>query len=703
MSKRPPFFLRLELENCATVITADIDLARYSLVSIVGVVDSDSRKSNGSGKSTLAEAILVAWFGEGKYDIFEYINELADECTIALTWQQEVGGVMTKYKVVRKAIRSKRTHKRELFINDSKTPFGGGKTETDKHIVRILGADKDTLLATNFFAQKKDDAFAAAKPSQRQEYLRTILDTSLWDEAQEYVNALLRTSREKEASLTSTIEALTKEAAAFNVDFKAALKEATDNLKKCDDALAQYEKDTAVLRKELGALDMAETALQSTTRLAQNIADQIGRQTSLKLANERDVASLRDSIARLAKKEAELKTLALTPVNTAGLEASRKRQHDLALEHGAATNELSRIKSDEIRIAKLGATCTGCNRPVDASYKEAQLSTLGIAKVRAESAVKTLEDSMRGIEADIVAIENTCRVNATIQRSIDTLTAEISGKADVEARLVAAQQAAAAVATELTRLHDEHAKITAELEQMPQADIPKRQRLNDQVSELERNMGQAKSVKSQYNEYIGSLKAQQQRVNGITKEIAAHQKEIVDLRAESAVYYTLADAYSKNGVQALIVDSALPTLQEGSNAILRSLGIHRSIELKSTRERLKGGTVETLDIVVHNHTTGKSRSYDTYSGGEATFLNLAMRKSLSDLLAQRSYRRLPFLVMDEVYAALDPDARQKALELLNMLSQEFAQILVTSHTDLASAFPDVLTAVKEGDTTTYIQ
>ena len=64
-------------------------------------------------------------------------------------------------------------------------------------------------------------------------------------------------------------------------------------------------------------------------------------------------------------------------------------------------------------------------------------------------------------------------------------------------------------------------------------------------------------------------------------------------------YQQLVEAFGKDGIQALIIENAIPEIEDETNAILSRLTDNRiQISIESLRDLKKGGTRETLDIKI---------------------------------------------------------------------------------------------------------
>jgi len=108
-------------------------------------------------------------------------------------------------------------------------------------------------------------------------------------------------------------------------------------------------------------------------------------------------------------------------------------------------------------------------------------------------------------------------------------------------------------------------------------------------------------------------------------------------------------------------------------------------------EKVKPSIPYVYDLVVpgnHTFVAGTGLILVHNSGGETFRVNFAVRLALSEVLAQRSGARLQTLVIDEGFGSQDTLGRQRLIEAINMVSQDFEKILVITHIDeLKDAFP----------------
>jgi len=166
---------------------------------------------------------------------------------------------------------------------------------------------------------------------------------------------------------------------------------------------------------------------------------------------------------------------------------------------------------------------------------------------------------------------------------------------------------------------------------------------------------------------------------------------------DTRIYRELVKAFGRDGIQALLIDQAIPELQDEANRILSRLTSNSTqVTLESLGELKTGGTKETLDIRISDEIG--ERRYELYSGGEAFRVDFAIRIALSKLLARRSGTPLQTLVIDEGFGTQDEEGLAHLVEAIQTISDEFEKILVITHVEaIKNAFPVRIEVVKHAD------
>lgn len=168
-------------------------------------------------------------------------------------------------------------------------------------------------------------------------------------------------------------------------------------------------------------------------------------------------------------------------------------------------------------------------------------------------------------------------------------------------------------------------------------------------------------------------------------ELSMEQEKVLK---ETAIYADLIVAFGKKGIQALIIENAVPEIEEEANKVLGKLTEdNMSLSFLTQKNQKTGGVVETLDLAVSDE-QGRTRKYELFSGGEAFRINFAVRIALSKLLARRAGARLETLVIDEGFGTQDTEGKEKLIEAISAIKSDFKKILVITHLDdLKEMFP----------------
>jgi exonuclease SbcC len=146
-----------------------------------------------------------------------------------------------------------------------------------------------------------------------------------------------------------------------------------------------------------------------------------------------------------------------------------------------------------------------------------------------------------------------------------------------------------------------------------------------------------------------------------------------------------------------IHQAAIPEIEDEANALLARITAGRMhLRFDTQRETVKGETVETLDIKIADELG--TRPYENFSGGEQFRVNFAIRVALSRLLARRAGAQLQTLVVDEGFGTQDAQGRERLVEAINAVQDDFACVLVITHIEeLRDAFPARIEVTKTQD------
>ena len=221
-------------------------------------------------------------------------------------------------------------------------------------------------------------------------------------------------------------------------------------------------------------------------------------------------------------------------------------------------------------------------------------------------------------------------------------------------------------------------------------------------SRLDRGRTKLQLLESQQQSRLVDKRVLEQDIEkciALETEIKEREKRRGQLVDGKAVYDELGIAFGKNGIQALIIEAAIPQLESDANELLGRLTDNRmflKLQLQEGRRDSRSGLPsEELDIKVADEVG--TRSYETFSGGEAFRIDFALRIALSKLLARRSGAPLPILFIDEGFGSQDRAGQERLTEAIQSIQDDFQKIIVITHIEqIRDAFPVRIEVTKTG-------
>ena len=191
----------------------------------------------------------------------------------------------------------------------------------------------------------------------------------------------------------------------------------------------------------------------------------------------------------------------------------------------------------------------------------------------------------------------------------------------------------------------------------------------------------SRAVRTQKEQLMGkqgSLKNSTEQFAKLKKEMEAHQAQLKKLNVEIDDYQTIAFAVGKDGIQALLIEEAIPEIEQEANHLLSKLTNNQSqIFIESLRDLKRGGSKETLDVNIAD--PSGIRPYELFSGGEAFRIDFALRIAISKLLARRAGTSLQTLIIDEGFGSQDEEGLSCIMDAIYRVQDDFEKVIVVSH------------------------
>lgn len=248
---------------------------------------------------------------------------------------------------------------------------------------------------------------------------------------------------------------------------------------------------------------------------------------------------------------------------------------------------------------------------------------------------------------------------------------------EMKARSQSLQEALKARLSEKQQLAAQINGIVAQLEQTTNPTA--------QIQDLEQKLANRRRALDDKLGYLGRLQQQSVYLENLQVQHKEQQQQLKKVRSQQRVYQELAQAFGKNGIQALMIENVLPQLEAQTNQLLSRLSANQlHVQFvtqragKSSKAKKKNAKlIDTLDILIAD--ARGTRAYETYSGGEAFRINFAIRLALAKLLAQRAGAALQLLIVDEGFGTQDNEGCDRLIAAINAIAPDFACILTVTH------------------------
>jgi exonuclease SbcC len=483
--------------------------------------------------------------------------------------------------------------------------------------------------------------------------------------------------------------------------------------------VAEYEEAQAQLTHLLQLSEGREAARDDLARIAEEQAALRARNESLRV----EMDALKEKIAQLEQADAEcpLCTQPLTEDhrvqllsqlqaegeikgdtyrgNQASAEALTKQAQALARqidESGALLGELPDLQRREATLAE--RVGQGLQAQEELAGTQAELAAL-----EKRLADKDYGHDVQAELAQVLAQAGELGYDAAAHQAARQAVTDGQPFAEQKLRLDAAQAGKKDEKAALKRLEGTEKRLNKQIED----DQARRLELEEEAEKLRERLKDAQAVEADLQRVRGEEAAARQRLGaaqqsleackGLERQREDKRKRQDTLAEEQSIYDELRTAFGVKGVPAMIIEAVVPEIEAEADRLLgRMTGGSTQVNFIMQRETQAGDVRETLDIKISDDLG--ERPYENYSGGEQFRVNFAIRIALSRLLARRAGAQLQTLVIDEGFGTQDTQGRERLVEAINAIQDDFARVLVITHIDeLKDAFPARIEVTKTAE------
>jgi DNA repair exonuclease SbcCD ATPase subunit len=693
-----------------------IDLSGVTLASIIGRYTNNWSRSNEAGKSTIGEALmyllfdyknttsldeLVTWGYESEglevSGEFEYEGQL---CRLKRSWTPRTKGVKGNF---------------EFHLNGERQ--GKHQAEAKKMFSKFIGIDANIAFATWYFLQGKADKLTTSDPSERKEYLASVLKAEYsgpyevakkkLKETQQQLDVAQISKNEindivqkiEEANNTITV-AIAEEKRLSDEEQKVIgelsevsrklgehkeRQRAAENLPKFQDELSKIDEWLVHVVKK------AEEAVATHTEKTKALETIDARHAELKRKSD-EVA------AAIAKIKSECSSRGFGDDESLWVSKVQTNLNEIKMQ----MTELTRRKSENEKSLQMdwsGKTqCPTCGQQATPEHLQSHISQLSASNAEIDQQYMQLNskasEAQESVNSMLLVVAEFKRLQS---ESYKITTDNMSHDQDLET----CQQAvtfAKQIVDQLKSEFDQHtarrATVVADIEQIVQfaewdhTSILEEDegRLKQQQQTLvEGRMQQSTSI-TQWKQHLETLTQKKTSLDGLISQMPELEKKV---NIQSAIV----ELFHRDGLALMKIKQAAGLIQLHANQMLSDVLQNYTIKVVVDSRSGKRGV---LDFRIMTNTG--EHSYASFSGGARKVIDICLRMSLAKILAEGSGRTFRTLFLDEVMADLDEVNREAMMKLIRTLSRSFASIYVISHEkEIQTAFPQVVLVERDGE------
>ena len=550
------------------------------------------------------------------------------------------------------------------------------RSDTDKVLRRLIGTSED-FLTTAFASQGGITNFIEAGATNRKEMLNRFLDLDifkkLFDRAnEEYKKLEMKTSGFDLATIETTKWKLENELQNLNSDL-AEINEELERLR------AETEQ-TKIWLHENKSFDQNILIFNYNSLLATK-----EKLSNTKTLTEQKIVSAKKAIEFNLNEIANLTNL-LGTKNPETLQNSYEKLKEakakyLAFKANVDGNK-SKLEAGRKSVKKLSLVPCGDSFPDCLYIKDSHADKANI--VQLEASVLELEEKLLAMENAIKTIEE--------KRYEEQLKEYQQNSASLKLRqnsLDLNEKLLSELVISLTQTQVNLDKTVEELNSLaPKVNKQEQNKFNEHVElqkDLEKNIIKYEKLKSDKTIALGVTKEKIQNLIDF-KETAG------ELVKQLKIHDSVKDAFSKNGLPALVLKTQLPAINFELDKILGGV-----VDFKITLET-EVSSVNTLDIYIED--AHSKRLIELASGMERIIASFALRIALISL---SSLPKPDFFICDEGFIFLDADGLEKCLQFLKTVKNRFKAIILITHIPEIKEIADKIIEIKNVDGESFVQ
>jgi len=486
--------------------------------------------------------------------------------------------------------------------------------------------------------------------------------------------------------------------------------------------LPQLKNELQQSQLQLSHLTAEEESLHQKKKTHQELQKQVNYLQSSNAQLQRDIAEIEGKLKMLLSQTEATCPLCESELGEGGLSlieakytgekqqksaTSASNQAEIARQTRELESQANEISRQEKDLGERKATLQSNAKVLGQQIAEAEQASRqldqergGLAEIEERLSKKdftpTEQQTLSQVESELAELDYNAQLHEQVRHRLD----ELRQYEEPKRRLDDADRTIGQEKASLSRAEDNNRELRHSLEadnqQKPelQAALGALSQVTSDLAAAEAEHQSQTASQKGVTETMWGIKARLQRCDELEEKKKEKEKQLGNAAGEEQIYRELAQAFGKGGIQAMIIEMALPEIEIEANRLLGRMTDNRmQVKMETQRETKRGSVIETLDINISDEMG--LRNYEMFSGGEAFRINFAIRIALSKLLAHRAGAPLPTLIIDEGFGTQDATGIEKLKEAINSIQDDFQKILVITHIEeLKDAFPTRINVTK---------
>jgi len=655
-----------------------------SLSGVVGIFGP-----NKTGKSSAVGALMYGLFNSsdrGNLKGSHIINRNKKMCNAKVTFSANGNDYLVERETARN-IPKKNPKKEDLektvtSLNLYKVlPDGSrqdmnsiSREDTDKEIRKLIGSSQDFLM-TALSNQGGAGRFIDEGATQRKAILGKFLDLDIFEKLYGYAREdfiLLneKTKKYNQFDWSETLGRLSESIKGLEAKVEIAkdkIEEASKRKEEIRIWMHRHQKDISEnspqkLVKMRQAYALSEKKLLDLLKNENVLKEMLEKQkTDLDILSK---ARAENNTEILLKKMAEIETLRASLATA---------QQELAL--GEET-----LKQQKKSVKKLEVVPCGDSFPTCQFIKDSHLDKKKIGAQ--EKLVTKLVETTRDLEKLLAPLlQEKIAEKLTHLRNEEKREAQVlSSFHETQARLTSTSRDLLDLRKDMSQAETEIKALEALFASGELKEYEKNQLLLDVLTE------DHISLENQYRELLVQLGGKTEQYRNIMKEKAECRTDLELLKT----YDSIQNAFSKNGIPAMVLKTQLPTINFELSRILEGF-----VDFKVSLET--DTTSNVMDIYIED--AHSRRIIEVSSGMEKMISSLALRVALINL---SSLPRSDMFIVDEGWGTLDSENLQRVSSFLTGLRAYFKTILIISHIQEIKEAADEILEIKNNGSESFL-